>query len=473
MASPSPIVPVILAGGTGARLWPQSRALWPKQFQPLVDEFTLFQNTIQRLDEWEGVSPPFVVVNEEHRFLAAEQLRQLGCSASSILLEPEGRNTAPAVALAAFQLMTGGDPLLLVLAADHVIQNVSVFQSAVMGSVESAEQGRLVTFGITPDRAETGYGYIKAGANEGLSPSKVEAFIEKPDQVAAQSYIASGEYFWNAGMFLFRASVYLQELKAYRPDIYKACEKAAGTHVSDLDFTRINQDAFLACPAESIDYAVMENTSRAMVMPMDTGWSDIGSWSGLSDMLPADENNNQIHGDVISLDSQNCVLRSEDKLLACIGLDNLVVVNTVDAVLIVDKRRSQDIKQLVERLQQQGRKEVLSHRKAFRPWGFYDTVDYGNRFQVKRLVVNPGCSLSRQKHYHRAEHWVVVSGTARVTRGEDTFLMAENESVFIPAGEIHQLINPGKLPLHLIEVQSGSYLGEDDIVRFNESGERQ
>ncbi|MTI15345.1 mannose-1-phosphate guanylyltransferase/mannose-6-phosphate isomerase, partial [Sansalvadorimonas verongulae] len=443
----------------------------PKQFQPLVDSFTLFQNTVQRLDGLNGVEAPFVVVNGEHRFLAAEQLRQLGYSASSILLEPEGRNTAPAVALAAFQSLTGGDdPLLLVLAADHVIQDVGVFYSAVTGSVDSAEQGSLVTFGVTPSRAETGYGYIKAGSGEGSLPRPVGAFVEKPDHTTAESYVASGEYYWNAGMFLFRASVYLQELKTYRPDIYTACEKAAATQVSDLDFTRIDQKAFLACPSESIDYAVMENTTKAMVTPLDAGWSDIGSWAGLSDVLPADEYNNQIHGDVISLDSNNCMFRSDDKLLACIGLDNLIVVNTDDAVLIADKRRSQDIKQLVERLQQQDRKEALSHRKVFRPWGFYDTVDYGNRFQVKHLVVNPGASLSCQKHYHRAEHWVVVTGTARVTRGEETFLVAENESVFIPAGEIHQLANPGKLPLHLIEIQSGGYLGEDDITRFTEPG---
>nr|WP_281646000.1 mannose-1-phosphate guanylyltransferase/mannose-6-phosphate isomerase [Parendozoicomonas sp. Alg238-R29] len=467
------ILPVILSGGTGSRLWPQSRALCPKQFQPLVNQYTLFQNTIQRLDKLDNLQPPMVIANEEHRFLVAEQLRQLNCETTSIVLEPEGRNTAPAVALAAFQALADeNDPLLLVLAADHVIQDEQAFHLSVRDAVSAAEKGNLVTFGITPDRAETGYGYIKVSSlsSADMSPlMAVAEFVEKPDKATAEEYVSSGGYYWNSGMFLFRASVYLEELKRFRPNIYAACEQAMAVQTSDLDFTRINKEAFLVCPAVSVDYAVMETTEKAVMVGLDAGWSDIGSWSGLADVLPKDSDNNSVDGDVISLDSQNCLLRAEKKLLACIGLENLVVVETDDAILVADKDRAQEVKPLVENLQRQKRSEAQLHRKVFRPWGFYDTVDSGDRFQVKRLTVHPGASLSQQKHFHRAEHWVVVSGTAKVTCGEKTFLVTENESTFIPIGEVHCLENPGKVPLHLIEVQSGSYLGEDDIVRFTHS----
>lgn len=408
-----------------------------------------------------------MVANEEHRFMAAEQLQQLGVKPSAILLEPKGRNTAPAIAVAALEATRdGADPLLLVLPSDHVIQNEAAFQAAVTLAATAAEQGKLVTFGIKPTAPETGYGYIKAGAGTGASA--VERFVEKPDLATAQSYLASGEYYWNSGMFLFRASRYLEELRKFHPAIADACQKAWENGKRDADFTRLDKDAFAASPSDSIDYAVMEKTADAVVVPLDAGWNDVGSWSSLRDVSKQDAQGNAHHGDVIQLDCQNTYAYGS-RLIAMVGLEDVVVVETPDAVLVGHRDRIQEVKDIVSQIKTAGRSEATWHRKVYRPWGAYDSIDMGQRHQVKRITVKPGAVLSLQMHHHRAEHWIVVSGTAEVTRGEEVLLLTENQSTYIPLGVTHRLRNPGKLPLELIEVQSGSYLGEDDIVRFEDT----
>ena len=469
------IIPVILSGGSGTRLWPLSRELYPKQLLPLVGAETMLQATLKRLEGLEGLAAPIIVCNEEHRFLVAEQLRDAGMQPEAILLEPAGRNTAPAVALAAAATMQersyDEDPVLLVLPADHVIRDAAAFRAAVAAGAKLAEQGKLVTFGVVPDRAETGYGYIRAARISGAdpaAPAPVQQFVEKPDSALAEEYVASGEYLWNSGMFMFRASRYIEELRTHRPEIVTHCVGAVAGGKKDLDFTRVDKAAFLECPSDSIDYAVMENTAHAWVVPLSAGWSDVGSWASLHDALDADAAGNVAIGDVLMEDASNCYLYSESRLVAAVGLADCVVVETKDAVLVAPRDRVQDVKKVVARLKAEGRYETSLHRQVFRPWGSYDSVDQGDRFQVKRIVVNPGAQLSLQMHHHRAEHWIVVQGTARVTRGDEVFLLGENQSTYIPMGTTHRLENPGKVPLHLIEVQSGSYLGEDDIVRFQD-----
>lgn len=471
-----------MAGGSGSRLWPLSRQLYPKQFLPLNSQQTMLQETCTRLDGLEHM-PPLLVCGEDHRFTVAEQLRTLDQAHSGIVLEPAGRNTAPAVALAALQALalsreassseaySNEDPLLLVLAADHVIKDPAAFQQAVRAAQPLAENGELVTFGIVPKGPETGYGYIRRAADKAVTDQdafKVAEFVEKPDLKTAQKYVDSGDYFWNSGMFLFRASRFIEELKTHRPDILSACERAMADATIDVDFVRPDKAAFLGCPEDSIDYAVMEKTRHAVVVPLDCGWSDVGSWSALWEISDKDANGNTANGDVILHDSRDCYVQNESKLIAAIGLDNIVVVESDDAIMVVAKDRVQDVKKVVEKLKAEDRPEAQVHRKVYRPWGFYDSVDSGERFQVKRIVVKPGAQLSLQMHHHRAEHWVVVSGTARVTCGEKEMLVTENQSTYIPLGVTHRLENPGSIPLELIEVQSGSYLGEDDIVRFED-----
>jgi len=462
------IVPVILSGGTGSRLWPLSREVYPKQLLPLVNERTMLQNTVLRVQGIEALAAPMVVCNEEHRFMVAEQLRQLGIQPQSVILEPVGRNTAPAVAVAALKaLESGEDPLLLVLPADHIIHDEAAFRAAVARVAPAAGGGKLATFGILPSRPETGYGYIRAEAGgEGVSP--VQAFVEKPDLQTAREYLEAGDYYWNSGMFLFRASRFLQELERFRPEIPIACREALGDARQDLDFLRLDRDAFARCPSDSIDYAVMEHTREAVVAPLDVGWNDVGAWSALWEVGERDGDDNVVQGDVLSEASSGCYLRAESRLLATVGVENLVVVETPDAVLVAHRDRVQDVKTIVERLKQAGREEGSSHRKVYRPWGSYDSIDAATRFQVKRITVNPGAALSLQMHHHRAEHWVVVRGTARITRGDEVILLSENQSTYIPLGTTHRMENPGKIPLEIIEVQSGSYLGEDDIVRLDD-----
>lgn len=462
------IFPVIMAGGSGSRLWPLSREAFPKQFLALAGERTMLQATVDRLDGLTEVAP-LVICNEAHRFIVAEQLRQLDKLAGNIILEPVGRNTAPAIALAALvALARGDDPLLLVLAADHLMLDVPAFQAAVRAALTPAEQGKLVTFGIVARTPETGYGYIRRGAAVGEEAYVVDGFVEKPDLATAQAYVESGAYFWNSGMFLFRASRYLAELERHRPDILAACRHAIGDLKADLDFVRVDCDAFRACPDESIDYAVMEKTQDAVVVPLDAGWSDVGSWSSLWEVREKNGEGNVHHGDVLSHASQNNFVYAESSLVTTVGLKDTVVVQTRDAILVAARDSVQDVKKIVEQLKASGRVEYQWHRQVYRPWGNYDSIDVGARYKVKRITVNPGEKLSIQMHHHRAEHWIVVSGTAKVTKGERTFLVTENESTFIPIGTVHALENPGKIPLELIEVQSGAYLGEDDIVRLSD-----
>ena len=457
--------PVLLSGGSGTRLWPLSREAYPKQFLPLAGDDTMVQATWRRVEALADLAP-IVVANEEHRFLVAEQLRQVGAPVPAILLEPVGRNTAPAIAAAALQAMAGGaDPLLLVLPSDHVVRDVAGFQRAVREASSAAEAGALVTFGIVPDAPETGFGYIQAEAGDGLR--QVLRFVEKPDAATARSYLDAGGYYWNSGMFLFRASRYLEELARFRPDIVDAVRAAHAAARHDGDFVRLDKDAFSACPSDSIDYAVMEKTADAMVLPVDIGWNDVGSWSALWDVAERDADGNAHHGDVIAVDSRNSYAYAQ-RLVALVGVDDIVVVETDDAVLVARKDKVQEVKQVVARLKQEQRSQAVLHREVHRPWGSYDSVDNGGRHQVKRIKVKPGAALSLQMHHHRAEHWIVVSGTAEVTRGEETLLLSENQSTYIPLGVTHRLRNPGKVPLELIEVQSGSYLGEDDIVRFED-----
>lgn len=466
------LIPIILSGGSGTRLWPLSRQLMPKQFLPLVGEASMMQATLLRLQGMDGIASPIVVCNEDHRFTVAEQLRQMGIGHQGILLEPVARNTAPAIAVAALyaQRVSGTDPMLLVLPADHVIQDVLALHQAIEIARQQAEQGALVTFGIVPTEPHTGYGYIRAGhpvVGE-AAPFSVAEFVEKPDRAHAERYFATGEYFWNSGMFMFRANRFLGELGRLRPEILAACEVAVERATTDLDFVRLDGPAFSQCPEDSIDYAVMEKTDRAVVVPLDAAWSDVGSWSALWAIGEKDEDDNVFVGDVLSVASKGCYARSDQRLLSLVGVEDLVVVDTPDAVMVASRERAQEVKQIVDLLKKDDRSEAVVHREVFRPWGKYDSIDMGARFQVKRITVNPGASLSLQKHYHRAEHWIVVSGTAEVTCDDKVFLLGENQSTYIPLGSVHRLANPGKIPLEIIEVQSGSYLGEDDIVRFED-----
>ena len=462
------IVPVIMAGGSGTRLWPLSRKLFPKQFHALTGDLSMLQSTVERLVGL-PVTAPLLLCNEEHRFLAAEQMRQLGLEDISILLEPEGRNTAPAIALAALHLTRAGDDLLmLVLAADHAIAGEAAFRDAVLAAEMQAKEGSLVTFGILPTAPETGYGYIRCGQALTAGGFAVDAFVEKPDAATAAAYLEQGGYYWNSGMFMFRAGRYLEELERFRPEMVEACRKALNGGERDLHFVRVAAEPFRACPADSIDYAVMEKTADAVLVPLNAGWCDIGSWSALWDISNKDEEGNVCRGDVVCEESAGNLLLAESRMIAALGVKNLVVVETKDAVLVAERGRAQEIKAVVERLESSGRNEHITHREVFRPWGSYDSIDVGGRYQVKRITVKPGARLSVQMHHHRAEHWVVVSGTARVTNGDETVLVTENESTFIPIGRVHSLENPGSIPLELIEVQSGSYLGEDDIVRLED-----
>ncbi len=461
--------PVILSGGSGTRLWPLSRAALPKQLLPLASERSLFQDTVQRLVALSGAAPPLVVCNEDHRFLIAEQLCEIGAEHQGILLEPMGRNTAPAIAVAAQRLAAQDqEACMLVLPADHLIADTEAFAQAVARGVAAARQGRLVTFGILPRQAETGYGYIRQGKDLGGGIREVAAFVEKPDAATARAYADSREYFWNSGMFLFRARDYLDELARLRPDILAACRAALATAQEDLDFVRLGKAAFAACPADSIDYAVMEHTDKAALVPVDMGWNDIGAWSALWEVGAKDAAGNVVRGDVMVEEGRNNYLRAESRLLAALGVDDLVVVETPDAVLVARRDRAQDVKILVEKLKSGGRDEHVYHTRVHRPWGWYEGIDAGERFQVKRIMVKPGEKLSLQMHHHRAEHWIVVSGTAKVTRNGEEVLLTENQSTYIPLGASHRLENPGRIPLHMIEVQSGAYLGEDDIVRFED-----
>ncbi|MDO6558529.1 mannose-1-phosphate guanylyltransferase/mannose-6-phosphate isomerase [Paraglaciecola chathamensis] len=463
--------PVVLAGGSGSRLWPKSRAALPKQFLRLTSNLTMLQDTVARLEGTQA-EKPIVICNDSHRFLVAEQLRQRDIQHGGILLEPMGRNTAPAIALAALHAsLNGDDPTLLVLAADHLINDNKAFHKAIAQAEVLAEQGKLVTFGIVPDSAHTGYGYIRSGDKvpEAEVGFDVAEFVEKPDLATAKQYVDSGSYFWNSGMFLFKASRYLEELEKYAPDMLDICKRAIATEAPDLEFVRVDSDIFATCPDDSIDYAVMEKTNAAAVVPLDAGWSDVGSWSSLWETAKEkDENQNVIIGDAILDDVHNSYINAEQRLISVVGLDDVVVVETKDAVLVAHKDKVQNIKNVVNKLKAEKRPEFEFHREVFRPWGSYDSIDNGERFQVKRITVKPGEKLSVQMHHHRAEHWIVVAGTAKVTNGEETLLLCENQSTYIPVGVIHALENPGKIPLELIEVQSGTYLGEDDIVRFSD-----
>lgn len=466
------LIPVIMAGGSGTRLWPMSRQLFPKQFLPLVDESTMLQATLNRL-EGLPVANSITICNEEHRFIVAEQLRRSG-ELGSIILEPMGKNTAPALALAALVAQESGeDPLLLVLAADHVIEDEDAFQIAITDAIDSAERGKFVTFGIIPTSPHTGYGYIKQGNYTDKNGFVVDSFVEKPDLETALEYVSSQQYLWNSGMFLFKARRYLEALERFRPDILAACKKSIANLEPDLDFVRVDPIEFVNCPDESIDYAVMEplcatNENDVVVIPLDAGWSDVGSWSSLWEMADKDTDGNHLSGDVIAHNSSNCYVRAQDRLVATIGAKDLVIVDTPDALLVARTEEVQNVKNIVDELKECRRTEATIHREVYRPWGKYDSVDSGNRHQVKHITVKPGAKLSVQMHHHRAEHWIIVSGTALVTNGDKQTLLTENQSTYIPVGVKHALENPGKIPLELIEVQSGAYLAEDDIVRFED-----
>jgi mannose-1-phosphate guanylyltransferase / mannose-6-phosphate isomerase len=467
------LIPVILSGGSGTRLWPLSREMYPKQLLALTGKQTMLQETVKRLAGIAGAEAPILVCNEAHRFTVAEQIHALGLKASAILLEPAGRNTAPAVALAALKAQElDPDATLVVAPADHVIRDARIFQAAAEVAAGLAQDGKLVTFGIVAHAPETGYGYIRRG--EGKGPAyPVDKFIEKPPLDVATQFVASGDYYWNSGMFVFKAGRYLAELAAYAPDILEACRAAFQAAKSDLDFVRIDKTEFEKCRGDSIDYAVMEKTRDAVVLPLDAGWSDVGSWSSLFDALHTDEDGNVLQGDVMVFDTHDCYVHSTSRLVTAVGMDDHIIVETKDAILVAPKERVQDVKELVSMIKKSGRSESALHREVFRPWGSYDSIDSGDRFQVKRLSVKPGGVLSLQMHHHRAEHWIVVQGTARITCNDKTFLLSENESTYIPIGATHRIENPGKVPLHIVEVQSGSYLGEDDIVRFEDNYGRQ
>ena len=475
--APTTLVPVILCGGTGTRLWPLSRATYPKQYWPLAGggEETLLQQTQLRLRGLEGLAPPLLICNEDHRFIVAEQMRQIGVDPGAIVLEPMGRNTAPAVAVAALRATAGGeDPLLLVLAADHVIREAERFRATVEAGRAAAVAGQLVTFGIVPTAPETGYGYIEAAESLGEAgrsiglPVPIQRFVEKPDRSTAEGFLASGRFTWNSGMFLFRASAILAELERHAPQVVSACRNALELEATDLDFLRLEREAFAHCPNVAIDVAVMEKTDRGSVLPLDAGWSDVGSWSALWETADQDADGNVLRGRVISEDSRNCYLRSEHRLVVGLGVENLVVVETDDVVLVAQRERAQDVKTIVGLLEQAGAPESKAHRRIYRPWGSYDGITEGDRWQVKKIVVNPGACLSLQMHHHRAEHWIVVKGTALVEKDGTRELVGENQSTYIPLGAKHRLSNPGKIPVEMIEVQSGPYLGEDDIVRFED-----
>ncbi|WP_241647138.1 mannose-1-phosphate guanylyltransferase/mannose-6-phosphate isomerase [Rosenbergiella metrosideri] len=465
------ILPVIMAGGTGSRLWPLSREHYPKQFLSLDNSFSMLQNTIQRLDGVDTLNP-LVICNQEHRFLVAEQLRKIDKLTNNILLEPVGRNTAPAVALAALKsLSKDNDPIILVLAADHVIDDTPEFHSIINKAIEYAKNDKLVTFGIVPKTPETGYGYIKRGQDFKVDTSEsfyVDSFVEKPDIITAQSYIESGEYYWNSGMFMFKASKYIAELNKYRPDILSICEDSINSSTSISEFINIPHDIFKNCPDESIDYAVMEKTKDAVVISLDAGWNDVGSWSALWDVSSKDNDGNTITGDVWAKNSYNCYINSDNKFVATIGINNLVVVNTKDAVLVMNKDESQDVKKIVEYLKSSKRREHIHHCQIYRPWGHSDNIDQTPRFNINKVTVKPGGAFSLQLHHHRVEHWVILSGTAKVSIDEKEFLLTENQSTFIPIGVKHSLTNPGKIPLEILEIQSGSYLASDDIIRIKD-----
>ncbi len=462
--------PVILSGGAGSRLWPASREFYPKPLLPVIGEHTLLQNTASRLDAIDSVQAPLFVCNEEHRFLLAEQVRELGKDSEVILLEPEGRNTAPALTLAALYLVESDpDALMVVMPADHVIPEQASFARAVEQGGELANKGFLVTFGVVPDKPEAGYGYISRGEEiDGSGCFSVARFVEKPDADAAKAYVDSGDCYWNSGIFVMRADRWLEEIGKHQPDILAACRVAMEQGKRDADFLRVDKEAFLASPSNSIDYAVMEKTDRAAVVPLETGWSDVGSWSAIWETSDQDDEGNVARGDILIHETKNSLLMADKRCIAAVGLDNIIVVETSDAVLVADKHCCQDVKAIVSKLKESGREEHRFHSRVYRPWGDYEGIDDGARYQVKRLTVKPGAQLSLQMHHHRAEHWIVVTGTAKVTRGDDVFMLSENESTYIPLGTTHRLENPGTIPLEIIEVQSGSYLGEDDIVRFED-----
>ena len=461
---------VIMSGGSGSRLWPMSRSTHPKQFLPLCGEHTMLQQTALRLNGLEQEGRILVVANHNHRFLVAEQLREIGVKSPQIILEPCARNTAPAVALAALQVHEQEpEALMLVLAADHLIQDEEAFRQAVRDAAPCAAEGHILTFGIVPDHPATGYGYIQAGEKFVDSISQVDKFVEKPNLEKAKAYLSEGNFLWNSGMFLIRADVYLSELKKYRPDILEACQKSFENTSDDMDFVRPGVEEFAACPKDSIDYAIMEKSQLVKVIPLDAGWSDVGSWTELASHQSEDAHKNSCLGDTLTIDSERNFIRADKKLIATVGVNDLLIVDTDDALLVAHKSKAQDVKKIVEELQEQNRPEADINRKVYRPWGWYNTIDQGPQFKVKRISVNPGAKLSLQKHHHRAEHWVVVSGTALVTNGDKEILLSENQSTYIPIGVQHRLENPGKIALEIIEVQSGTYLEEDDIVRLDDN----
>lgn len=471
------MIPIILSGGSGTRLWPLSRSSYPKQFLAITDHKTLFQLTLDRITalrkEISDLQSPIIIANENHRFIVAEQLRQHNCKATAILLEPVGKNTAPAIAAAAeMALTTDEDPILLVLAADHVIKDQNAFNTSLKAGLEAAKAGKLVTFGVVPNAPETGYGYIKTPEkiefSQGPKAYDVECFVEKPNKETAERYLVDGCYLWNSGMFMFKASTYLKELEKFSHNIALSAKNAFNHSTVDLDFIRLDREAFNVSPEDSIDYAVMEKTDKAVVVPLQAHWSDVGAWHSVWEVSPKDTHNNSIHGDVVLHNVSNSLVRAESRLVTMLGLEDVIVIETPDAVLVANKHEVQDVKKIIEQLKTQARPEVDSPRKVFRPWGHYDSINQGERYQVKCITVNPGQKLSLQMHHHRAEHWIIVSGTAKVRIDEKTVILSENQSTYIPLGSIHSLENPGKIPLELIEIQSGPYLGEDDIVRFED-----
>lgn len=467
------MIPVILSGGAGSRLWPLSRSLFPKQFLSLIDNNTMIQDTVLRLSGIGENVEPVIVCNESHRFIVAEQLQQINVLKRSIILEPIGRNTAPAIAAAAYNAIkenkSGEDPVLLILAADHSIKDTETFCTKIKLAEKIAEQGKLVTFGITPKSPETGYGYIKAGNKLDSGSYNLEKFVEKPDLETAKKYLESGDFYWNSGMFMFKASVYLEELSKWEPRMAELAKKAVDSATRDYDFIRLDKESFSSCPSNSIDYAVMENTEKGVLVPLDAGWNDVGSWSSIWEINPKDGNGNVLIGDVVTESTKNSYIRAEERrMVACVGVQDLVIVDTKDVVMVASKDKVQDVKTIVNKLQKENRKEVSENRVGYRPWGTYDSIDRDKRYQVKHITVKPGGKLSVQMHHHRAEHWIIVSGTAKVLKGETEHLLTENQSIYIPIGTVHALENPGKIPLELIEVQSGSYLNEDDIIRFED-----
>ena len=472
------IVPIILLGGAGTRLWPVSREKYPKQFLKLIGEKSLLQETLLRLEGIEDLLPSIVICNESHRFVVAQQMAELDYDLNDIILEPVGRNTAPAITVGALRaLQKHGDVLLLILPADHVIKNTARFQRAVEVASSLSEKKKLVTFGVKPNKPETGYGYLRFDAPEnrslnGITSFNVKEFVEKPNKETAGQYLQSGHYYWNSGMFLFKASFYLHELELVQAEIIRRCKKALDNCEHDLDFIRLDRESFSENPNTSIDYALMEKSKNVVMVPLDAHWSDIGSWDALWELKEKEKNNNVIDGDVLIHDSYNCLVRAENKLVSLVGVDNLVVIDTKDVILVAEKDKVQDVKIIVERLRREGRKEAKYHQEVFRPWGKYDCIDCGDRFQVKRITIKPGEGTSLQQHKHRAEHWIIVRGVAEITRDDDTFLCSENQSIYIPQGVAHSISNPGKIPMEMIEVQTGSYLGEDDIVRLKDRYKR-